>query len=105
MKNHHAYTKSYIGSSDFAALTLRSCDKVGSLDFFEDGSYSAYIVDGDCAIPDSYKIEFEGAHWLCIYDDTSLTAEFRGDHINIYRRGDYGCIIQIINDTKEGENK
>ena len=35
-------------------------------------------------------------HWLKIYDDDELTYRVNAQEINIYRAGDFGCIIQTI---------
>lgn len=98
MKNYKEYEKKYIGSSDIAALTVRICDKVYSLNFGEDGEYFAYIVDSDCEIGKHYNLIFEGKHFINIYDDKELSFKFYmyGAKIKVYRAGDFGCIIQIL---------
>lgn len=59
MKNYKEYEKRFIGSSDIAALILVGCDenglKTSTLDFGEDGSYMAYVVDEDAEIGAHYK--------------------------------------------------
>lgn len=103
MKTHYAYTKHYIGGSDVARLII--CDAVDTkrLNFGSDGSYFAYFVDGDCLIPDNYRLVYESPKselmdtvWVKIYDDDGLTQTLEGQKIKIYRSGDFGCIIQII---------
>ena len=96
MKDHHEYEKIGLGYSDIAQLVLRSPDKLYGLDFGGDGDYSAYLVDEDCAIPESYKLRFEAKHWIMIYDDVALRFQAYGEFIRVYSRGEFGCIIQII---------
>lgn len=92
--------KRFIGSSDIAALILVGCDenglKTSTLDFCEDGSYMAYVVDEDAEIGAHYKKVANFKHWLKIYDDDELTYRINAQEINIYRAGDFGCIIQTI---------
>lgn len=100
MKNYKEYEKRFIGSSDIAALILVGCDenglKTSTLDFGEDGSYMAYVVDEDAEIGAHYKKVADFKHWLKIYDDDELTYRVNAQEINIYRAGDFGCIIQTI---------
>lgn len=89
--------KCFIGASDIASLTLRSPMEASTLDFVEDGFYYAWIVDDPTVtIPDHYKKVYECDHWLKIYDDSELTKEFNGKHIEIYRAGDFGCLIRVL---------
>lgn len=98
------FEKIYIGSSDIATLVLVGCGddgvKVGQLNFGSDGSYYAYIVECDNA--EEIKIESHYTkvatfnHWLKIYDDDGKTFDGCGKEVNIYRAGQFGCIIQII---------
>lgn len=94
--------KYLIGVSDIASLTLRSPLGASTLNFMEDGTYYAWIVDdSSVTIPDHYKKVYECNHWLKIYDDTSLQIEFTAKHIEIYRAGDFGCLIRVIFDRKK----
>lgn len=100
-KTYKSNLPEFIGTSDIASLTVRAGEFIGALDFGEDGSYSAYIVeDAAVVIPDYYACVFEGvANWLNIYDDNMLNFSKRFDNlknIKIYRAGDFGCIIQIL---------
>ncbi len=102
MKNYKDFEKQYIGSSDIATLILVSCKgeeglKTEQLHFGEDGSYNAYIVDADTEIGSNYRKVTTFNHWLKIYDDEELTYKVDAKEINIYRAGDFGCIIQILN--------
>lgn len=64
--------------------------------FGGDGSYWAYIVDEDAEIGEHYKKVTEYDYWMKIYDDDGLTYKSPyGKHVNVYRAGDYGVIIQI----------
>lgn len=100
MKNYKEYEKRFIGASDIAALILVGCDenglKTSTLDFGEDGSYMAYVVDEDAELGAHYKKVADFKHWLKIYDDDELTYRVNAQEINIYRAGDFGCIIQTI---------
>lgn len=93
------YSKLYLGVSDIASLTLRNANGVYTLNFGGDSSYSAYYVTDDIAIPEYYSIVFEHKGWLWIYDDNGKTVNIEGD-IVIYRAGDYGCIIKVLNEVK-----
>lgn len=100
MKNYKEYERTYIGSSDYAALLVSGC-KDGKLDsqyihFGEDGIYNAYIVDGNAKIGNHYELECEFENWLKVYDDQGLVETFYAKHIKIYTAGDFGCIIQLI---------
>ena len=101
MKNYKEFGKIGIGCSDIASLILVGCTdddlKVDALYFHEDGIYSAYLVDEPCEIPAHYKKEFSCKKWLRIYDDDERTGEFEAEEINVYRAGDFGCIIELKN--------
>ena len=88
MKNYKEYEKRFIGASDIAALILVGCDenglKTSTLDFGEDGSYMAYVVDEDAEIGAHYKKVADFKHWLKIYDDDELTYRINAQEINIY---------------------
>lgn len=94
------FEKQYIGSSDYAVLTLTGIDTfsvaAGTLAFGGDGSYSAYIVKGIADIGEHYDLQYEYEHWLKIYDDTELVKTFCADVIRVFRSGAYGCIIQLL---------
>lgn len=80
MKNYKEYEKSYIGASDYAALLITGC-KDGKLHsqyihFGEDGTYSAYVVDGNAEIGSHYELEGEFENWLKVYDDHGLIETF-----------------------------
>lgn len=101
MKNYKDFGKTYIGGSDIASLILVGCvGEDGELKFFDlhfggDGDYRAYIVDRETAIPEHYNKVAEFTDWMRIYDDTSLVAKYDARLIEVFRAGDYGCIIKI----------
>lgn len=100
-KTYKSNLPEFIGASDIASLTVRAGICASVLDFGEDGSYSAYIVENAAAvIPDYYACVFEAvAYDLKIYDDNMLSFSKRFDNlknIKIYRAGDFGCVIQIL---------
>ena len=102
MKSYKEAEKIFIGESDIAALVLVGCkgDKgvvPEMLHFVEDGEYSAYLVKGnDVEIGKHYEKVATFNYWLNIYDDTKRTFSKHAKEFNIYRAGDYGCIIQMI---------
>lgn len=102
MKNYKDFDKHFIGESDIAALVLvgyRKCEGVipFMLNFGEDNSYIAYIVYGEnITIGEHYKEIIRFNNWLKIYDDIGLKKEFKGKQIIVYRAGELGCIVQVI---------
>lgn len=105
MKNYKNYNQIFIGESDIASLTIRSAGAVGILNFGIDGIYNAYIVDECAEIGSHYHKVYEGENWLTIFDDNELTFKEYADKIIIYRAGEMGCIIQLINENKWMEDK
>lgn len=113
MRNHHDYPKKYIGCSDIASLIfvgIRPDEeetpeldhlKTLPLHFGGDRGYSAYTVDADAEIPLHYVLVASFKHWLKVYDDDSLVAKLSADRINVYRAGEYGCIIQLIDANRD----
>lgn len=105
MKNYKDYEKKYIGSSDMARLLLRPCSgDPAELKFIFDGAYMAYVVDENAEIGGHYTVthEFNGCHWLSVYDDTEKVITFHADSIRVYRSGDFGCIIQLFGNRDDG---
>ena len=107
MKTYKDFEKRHVGGSDIASLILVGCVaseglKTEPLKFGEDGSYSAYIINQSNGeqvdIGSHYRKVSTFNHWLKIYDDEGKTFSCDGKEINIYRSGEFGCIIQIIND-------
>lgn len=100
MKSYKDYDKKFIGVSDIASLVMVGFGEkeVESkmLHFGGDGSYSAYIVDGEAEIGAHYEKVATFAHWFKLYDDSGLTLSTYGSEINVYRAGEMGCIIQVI---------
>lgn len=101
MKTYKDFSNQYIGCSDIAALVMVGCGKGGvcaeMLRFGEDGGYDAYVVtDADVVIPEHYSKVASFSYWVKIYDDEGLKFKAEGKEINVYRAGQYGCIIQVI---------
>lgn len=101
MKKYKEFQKEYIGCSDIAALILAGPTSDGvspkMLNFGEDGTYYAYMVDQeDVEIPDHYKLVYECQYWLKIYDDDGLAKEINARNIKVYEAGYFGCIIQYF---------
>jgi len=101
MKNYKEFEQQFIGSSEIATLILVGCRgeegiKTEQLHFGEDGNYKAYIVDANTEIGSHYRKVATFNYWLKIYDDEGLTYRINAKKINIYRAGEFGCIIQVI---------
>lgn len=101
MRSYKEYPKKCLGGSDYAALTMAGYkEDIGLtsaiLHFGEDGIYDAYFVDENAEIGSHYELIATFNYWIKIYDDYSLTTSLSGSIMNIYRAGDYGCIIQVI---------
>lgn len=97
-----------MGHSDIAALVLvgfKESDGAVSelLNFGSDGSYKTYIVSEDTVIPEHYKKITTFNKWLKVYDDEQRIIEFRAKKINIYRAGNFGMIVQLIESKEEFE--
>ena len=54
------------------------------------------LVDGKAEIPEYYSKVAEFDKWFRLYDDERRVMNVHADKINVYRAGEYGCIIQII---------
>lgn len=105
MKTYKEFEKKFIGISDIALLVMVGCReneglKAEPLRFGEDGCYNAYIVyqteNEEIKIESHYNKVATFNHWLKIYDDEGLIFKENAREINIYRAGQFGCIIQII---------
>lgn len=105
MKNYKDFEQEYIGSSDIASLILAGCGsdglKLKELHFGTDSSYRAYIVKGEAEIGAHYEKVEEFKSWLKIYDDDELVKSFRAEKIIVYRAGEMGCIVQLINECAD----
>ena len=103
VKTYKDFNKVYIGESDMAKLVLvgvshESGDVEASiLTFGGDSDYSAYVIDENVTVPDHYHMVKDFDNWMTVYDDQSLTMKIRAKHIEVYRAGDYGCIIRTSN--------
>ena len=101
-KSYKDFPLQQLGCSDIASLTFRTPMYSFPVNFGKDGSYSAYMIEGDAEIGAHYELvkEVGNAGWLKVYDDEGLT--FKSDIHNacytlrVYRAGEMGCIIQFL---------
>jgi hypothetical protein len=103
MKSYKEFDVCLLGGSDYASLVLVGCDKEGKLasqilSFGEDGCYRAYLVEGEAEIGSHYSLEAEFTHWMRVYDDDSMAEKFNAKQIKVFRAGEFGCIIQLLNE-------
>lgn len=104
MKTYQHFIRKYIGTSDVASLIMMGLKETGRslefLNFGEDGDYYAYLVDREedkpVEIGSHYKKVSTFTNWLKIYDDYESTLDIKGKVINVYRAGEFGCIIEVI---------
>lgn len=100
MKSYKQYPTKSLGGSDIAALICVGCGPEGLnpfvLRFGGDGSYQAYIVDKDAEIGSHYTCVYTCKAWMKIYDDDGLVFDTNADEIRVYQAGEYGTIIQTI---------
>lgn len=100
-KTYKQFGKIYLGSSDYAALTLTGNDrekgvKAMLLKFGGDDAYDAYLVDDDDAeIGAHYDQVAAFDDWMTVYDDDGIAAKIKADKIAVYRAGNYGCIVKV----------
>ena len=104
-KSQYSYklcNKEHIGSSDRAVLTLAGLDSnnqefLYELAFGEDNTYDAYIAYENTDIGEHYKKVVEFFSYMEISDDDGFVTEYKADKICVYRAGEMGCVIQLIN--------
>lgn len=104
MKSYKDFNKEFIGDSNISTLIMIGYDNIEKdglslkkLVFGEDGHYMSYIVRGEANIGSHYKLVAEFEYWLKIYDDDGLVRVLRANVIKVYRAGEIGCIIQLLN--------
>ena len=114
-ESYREFNEISIGTSDIATLIMVGCPIEESnelitkpLYFGEDDNYKAYYINEDnIDIPEHYKKVAEFSTWLKIYDDTGLTSTIKGERIEVFRAGDFGCIIKVsdkkIEDTEKAD--
>ncbi len=105
MKNYKDI-KVYLGSSDTASLDffITYTGERIKLKFGSDGEYSAYVCHNftEKEIPEHYKKVFETSHFAGITFPPEISTEpftvrFTSiESIQIYRAGDFGCIINLV---------
>lgn len=93
--------KDYIGASDIAELTLCCNGEKTPLYFGEDGTYHAYIVHGTCDIPLHYAKVAQFKDKIDIIDDDGFVTCYEANVIRVYRAGEFGCIIQLLDNNKQ----
>lgn len=104
MKTYKDFETIYIGGSDVASLIMMGLKETGRslefLNFGEDGEYYAYLIhrkeNEPVEIGEHYKKVATFTNWLKIYDDYESTLDIKGRVINVYRAGEFGCIIEVI---------
>lgn len=106
MKTYKDFDKIYIGDSDIGSVILAGCREGEGLvseplRFGEDGRYTAYLIkrasNEEVEIGSHYEKRASFRSWIRIYDDEELTYKAYAETINIYRSGDFGCIIELVN--------
>lgn len=98
MKTYKEYEKVCIGDSDKGCVDLIGGTYMHHvLNFGEDATYKAYVVDENAVIGDHYKKVAMFRDFMYIFDDIGLSKKFNAKVINVYRAGEMGCIIQCIN--------
>lgn len=109
--NYKEFNEISIGISYIATLIMVGCPVENSnelitkpLYFGADGDYKAYYINED-DIPEHYEKVAEFSTWLKIYDDNELTTTIRGELIEVFRAGDFGCIIKVSNKKIEDTEK
>lgn len=99
MKNYKTVDKTIIGCSDMAYLTAKNNEKEVRINYGEDGLYKAYILTEEYDIPSHYELVDSFKDTVLILDDDNRShCEFHAEKINIYRSGEFGTIIQTINE-------
>lgn len=95
----------FIGDSDIGAVICVGYQKDARLtsqilNFGEDGRYVAHITENFKPedIPEHYQKRLSFNEWLRIYDDNGIAYQAKGKQIDIYRAGERGCLINVIND-------
>ena len=93
-RSYKSFERVMLGASDIASLVFRACrGGVAEVKFVGDGVYHAYECTGEVEVGEHYKKVFEGEGWLMVYDDKTLTYQRSGKRFEVYRAGDFGCII------------
>ena len=97
-KYYKDYNIEVLGSSDSARLKI--IDSVGGISYINfnaDGGYNAYIVDENAEIGAHYKLINTYHDYIVVCDDMGISNVFKAYMIKIYRAGNFGCIVQLIN--------
>lgn len=95
------FSKIYLGESNIASVVMVGCQPQGGakaelLRFGEGGSYTAYFVTKDIPITEHYEKVFEFRSRLAIYDDKNYIGVVKAEKIEVYRAGEFGCVIKAV---------
>ena len=93
MKNYKEFEKISLGGSDGAAIIMASYPKLEYLFFGGDGKYKAYFINEEIELPAHYTKQAEFENWVRIYDDDERMVTIEAKYIEIYRSGEFGCLI------------
>lgn len=100
MKTYKDFLRIFIGESDISTLIMVGMKDrnlhLQPLYFGSDGRYTAYIVTEPIEIPSYYEKIATFDTWLKIYDDETCIFQTQAKVINVYRAGELGCIIEVI---------
>ena len=104
--NYRIYPSMSIGESDIAAVIMAGPTEDGLkaeyLKFSKDGDYLAHIIDGNAkGYEGHYELIATLRNWLKFYDDEELVIGFKADEIKVYRAGEMGCIVQLIDKEEQ----
>lgn len=94
-----------LGFSDYATLVAVGFEsekgiKSELIKYGGDSSYKAYVVNENVEIPKHYKLVVSFDKWVKVYNDVGLVLDVLADKINIYRAGEFGTLIQLVNEKK-----
>lgn len=101
---YNDFSRVFIGDSDIGALIVAGGDmKPQYLNFGEDGKYTAYVITGGAGVEigSHYRHILTACGYVKIYDDEGLTFSAHAEKINIYRAGEFGCIVELTNPDRE----
>lgn len=102
MRFHKEYPRVDIGDNEHdVTLKLIHPDGESLLSFQQPAQYGAYIVDGDCNIPEWYLPVLSCNDRLEIEDESGNRKAFTGKGIRVYRAWYLSTIIQILDTPVE----
>lgn len=106
--NKYKEVRISLGGSDIALITCvgiienkedSSKSDIGThfLKFGQDGEYGAYVIDQTIEVPAHYQKVAEFINWMATYDDNGHCNKFHAERIELYRAGEMGAIVRLIN--------